>query len=599
LLGEGEKAELSFGYTATDSQGASSSDVNTLKLSITGSNDKPTIKSYKEETNVQEDILSGSISFEDVQLLDVDLTDIHEFVPLDDVLVNIKKSDTDIGEVRVSMDSEGNYTLAGDDIDKLAKGDTATVSFQVSVTDNSGASNEVSTSRTITVTIDGENDKPEITVVKDNNYNNGVTVVTPEIGENEIGGMIYGDTDNPNTLQPEDTQTIERNSFAYDGENASVLINGTLSDFDGGKQRNDAFKFTLKDGESLNLKFEFENDSYGLVYEVYSEGSYTDPIIGEVQGEGNYIVIVHTKEDGENPDGSGIKYNLNASISNITDPTDFVDINVTDETGEKPSNYINIDENGNVTGSLIINIDREDFSIVDENTISHIIKGNVGANDGSPEHTFNDAFGFSLEYGETATFDDKVNNNIEYQIYKIEKDDQANETFTEVTLNSVGELKGEGDYAIRLESDVNDQAGDFELQINIEASEYSMGTITDIDDGTDFADGSLVGLLISAEESTEVKVDEIYLDYGTENSHILSNITVEDVIAMTDSDNTLKIDGDSNDEINLNLSTEWTLNESDNNQPADNNNDGYVEYVSQSDAAIKLLIKNEITVEDV
>ena len=163
LLGEGEKAELSFGYTATDSQGASSSDVNTLKLSITGSNDKPTIKSYKEETNVQEDSLSGSISFEDVQLLDVDLTDIHEFVPLDDVLVNIKKSDTDIGEVRVSMDSEGNYTLAGDDIDKLAKGDTATVSFQVSVTDNSGASNEVSTSRTITVTIDGENDKPEIT----------------------------------------------------------------------------------------------------------------------------------------------------------------------------------------------------------------------------------------------------------------------------------------------------------------------------------------------------------------------------------------------------------------------------------------------------
>jgi VCBS repeat-containing protein len=97
-----------------------------------------------------------------------------------------------------------------------------------------------------------------------------------------------------------------------------------------------------------------------------------------------------------------------------------------------------------------------------------------------------------------------------------------------------------------------------------------------LDQGNDFEDEG--GNSVSTPDS----VDDIDLTSG---DHILSNLSVEDFIAMTDDDNTLKIKGDSGDEINLDMS-QWKVADNDavdvGNPDAgiDADSDGYVTYTN-------------------
>ena len=67
-----------------------------------------------------------------------------------------------IGAITVSMDANGAYTLAGTGIEKLGAGESATVTFDVQVVDDSASGNATSEAKTITLTIDGSNDTPTI-----------------------------------------------------------------------------------------------------------------------------------------------------------------------------------------------------------------------------------------------------------------------------------------------------------------------------------------------------------------------------------------------------------------------------------------------------
>ncbi|MCP4969928.1 MAG: hypothetical protein GY932_04940 [Arcobacter sp.] len=69
-------------------------------------------------------------------------------------------------------------------------------------------------------------------------------------------------------------------------------------------------------------------------------------------------------------------------------------------------------------------------------------------------------------------------------------------------------------------------------------------------------------------------------------SHILSNISYEEVLALSDENNTLKIFTSSNDTFSLDQ-TSWK-------QVSPNDDEGYSTFVSTSDETIKLLIDETI-----
>jgi VCBS repeat-containing protein len=61
------------------------------------------------------------------------------------------------------MNAAGAYTLTGAGIEKLGAGESATVTFDVQVIDDSGSGDATSVAQTITLTIDGSNNTPVIT----------------------------------------------------------------------------------------------------------------------------------------------------------------------------------------------------------------------------------------------------------------------------------------------------------------------------------------------------------------------------------------------------------------------------------------------------
>ena len=184
---------------ATDDTTVSSQQIS---ITITGTNDRPVISDYTEVTNINEDILTGSISLADVGLSDADTIDTHEFIALSGASTTVTDTNSvGIGTITVSMDVNGNYSFTGTGIEKLGLGESATVEFDVQVKDNSTASNDTSVAKTITVVIDGANDRPTLNIASISDFTNIV-----EDDGNDL-------TDNP-------------------GDLVSALLSSAMSDID-------------------------------------------------------------------------------------------------------------------------------------------------------------------------------------------------------------------------------------------------------------------------------------------------------------------------------------------------------------------------------
>jgi hypothetical protein len=76
------------------------------------------------------------------------------------------------------------------------------------------------------------------------------------------------------------------------------------------------------------------------------------------------------------------------------------------------------------------------------------------------------------------------------------------------------------------------------------------------------------------------------IDLSAVGTHTLENLTAQDVMEMTDSNNTIKITGTSED--NVKLGGAWD-------NPIDNGT-GFKEYTSSEDSTVKLIIQDDITV---
>ena len=84
-LENGEDAVVNLTYLVRDNSGDADTEESVtaaVQFTITGTNDQPTISAYIEETNVEENILTGAISVTDVATTDIDTNDTHHFVAL-------------------------------------------------------------------------------------------------------------------------------------------------------------------------------------------------------------------------------------------------------------------------------------------------------------------------------------------------------------------------------------------------------------------------------------------------------------------------------------------------------------------------------------
>ena len=224
FLGAGETIELSFDVTVTDSSGAGNdSDTETVTLLITGRNDKPqltvdTSGSVQEDVNVVGGMVSdtGSLSF-----TDADSNDSHDlsFSYNDDATWSdgvLTASQVSKLVSAFSIDGSGwTYELDNSDIQFLSSTETVTLSFDVTVNDDSGAGNSSDT-KTVFITIEGTNDAPVVTGDTEGEVEEDIDVDDGILSDS--GVLMFEDVD---------ASDIDTLTFSYN--NDAEWSGGTLS----------------------------------------------------------------------------------------------------------------------------------------------------------------------------------------------------------------------------------------------------------------------------------------------------------------------------------------------------------------------------------
>ena len=150
-LAEGETAEITVDYTVTDDKGATAA--NTITITVTGTNDAPTVSSADTAgTAVEDGVLtdSGVIEISDLD----DGASFTAEVTGDNNLGSLTAS---VVDGTVSWD----YSVDNADVQYLADGETRTETFTVTISDENGES----VTQDVTVTITGTNDAPVVSDV--------------------------------------------------------------------------------------------------------------------------------------------------------------------------------------------------------------------------------------------------------------------------------------------------------------------------------------------------------------------------------------------------------------------------------------------------
>ncbi|MFZ4550972.1 MAG: VCBS domain-containing protein [Aquabacterium sp.] len=192
-LAAGETRVETFTFNVLDGHGGSVA--RTVTVTITGTNDEPVVASTDVTGGVTELVTpagnlsdSGSIAFEDV-----DLRDTHSVVvtPEAGVIGTLVAS---VSAQASDVDGKGGviswtYTVAADQVEYLAAGETRIETFTVTLSDGQGGSID----RTVTVTITGTADAPVVAV---SDVTGGVLEMTAPSGQlTDSGTIAFTDVD--------------------------------------------------------------------------------------------------------------------------------------------------------------------------------------------------------------------------------------------------------------------------------------------------------------------------------------------------------------------------------------------------------------------
>ena len=163
-LGVGAKLNDSFQVVSTDNHGASSAP-STVGVTITGSNDAPTVAVNNITTADDHTGVTGHATG-----ADVDVGDTISYSLVDSNGNHVTSLDTAHGHVSINS-ATGEYSFTPTNDSSLGVGAKLNDSFQVVATDNHGASSAPST---VGVTITGSNDGP-VLAVSDNSGHGAMT----------------------------------------------------------------------------------------------------------------------------------------------------------------------------------------------------------------------------------------------------------------------------------------------------------------------------------------------------------------------------------------------------------------------------------------
>ncbi|MGH1373413.1 MAG: DUF4347 domain-containing protein [Cellvibrionaceae bacterium] len=291
-LAEGETRDVTFTYRAIDSSSTANdtSSLATVRITVTGVNDRPVIASFVVNSAEDNGPKSASFSVSDADLLDTQ-TIVVLSAPAEGNIVN---------------NNDGTFTFdPGTDFQDLAQGESRNVSVSYQSTDDSGAVNDTSTIETITFTVAGTNDRPTVS---------GVFLSAIE------DGALAGGSFNVTDVDSNDSHTFVITGAPAQGV-ATNNGDGTFS-FDVGSDFQE-----LSHGEVRTVVFTFAAvDGSGVASSTSANGAVTVDVVGT----------------NDRPIVRDMSVSLNSSDSELVDAFDFTEIDLSDTSAvtiiEQPSN---------------------------------------------------------------------------------------------------------------------------------------------------------------------------------------------------------------------------------------------------------------------
>ncbi|MEG2185607.1 MAG: VCBS domain-containing protein, partial [Cloacibacillus sp.] len=280
FLSEGEKLELAYTITATDSNGSETSQI--VTVTVTGTNDAPVISeksgdsSLGEVTETDADHLNvnGTLTLNDVDVTDAVGTTVTSvnvagdiniaYQPTsDELLAMFKTIGSEISAGETSDQITWTFDSGAKTFDYLAAGEKLDLSYTITATDSHGAT----ATKVVVVTVADSNDRPEISVATgdsvaanldetDITASGTLTLTDIDVTDNvasevikvDISGVWQGITEAPsqddilkmlNTggLELDNTETSDKilwnfnsngASFAYLAEGEQVVLTYTI-----------------------------------------------------------------------------------------------------------------------------------------------------------------------------------------------------------------------------------------------------------------------------------------------------------------------------------------------------------------------------------
>jgi VCBS repeat-containing protein len=269
FLADGESLTITYNVTVTDNLAQSTQPV---VITITGSNDAPVVvadsnlHTIPERADTTGDVLTPDTASGSLAFTDVDLSNTHS---VDNVLssavwsggatlpAGLTEALTKALSTSIALDSTGTgagsvgftFSAADNNFDFLADGETLTITYNVTVTDNLAQSTQP-----VIITITGANDAPLVAATLSNNADEGdaafsVNLLTDASDVDHgatlsVATLSYTVNDEPSsTTLPAGisvnghTLTVDPTNPAFDhlavGEHATILVSYNVTDAQG------------------------------------------------------------------------------------------------------------------------------------------------------------------------------------------------------------------------------------------------------------------------------------------------------------------------------------------------------------------------------
>jgi len=552
----------------------------------------------------------------------------------------------DIKNLSIQVDGD-NFTLSGD-FEGLPAGVTLDIKFQYVVNDLEGFNgtdglNETSLSETAwaTVTITGTNDVPTMTVdsgsvVEDLilTVSGKVEIEDTDVGESEVQADSITGTYGDFVIDTNGNWTYVLAASGARAEAVQALGEGETVQ--------ESFNVTSEDGsltKQVVINVIGQNDAPELTYEAINETGINETQAGELLG------ILSVDDVDGTPAVSGFSITgSDATLVEVVENNGVFELRVKEGANidfEQPNHQLDIlvqyNDGDDYSAAHMVNVTVNDITgvvttIPATTLFSQTFDGhfnnegwhlsNLGISEtggvlGNINHdnvVASNTFDLSSQAGETVSIEFDLNYGANWLPFA-NSNWEGNDTF-EVTVSN-GDTSstytyspnGNGDLHIAFTTEVPD---DGQLNIELTSSNTSIIEYWSIDDFTittqeqevltfDTSSQGEIDMATLLDQSNDFEnengdsvsnpdsLDEINLSEGT---HILSNLSVEDFLAMTDDDKTLKITADSNDGDKVDLSSDWVA--VGNGSP---DADGYVAYTGASDTSLQLLIDENIDVD--